>query len=496
MTEVVVRIPTALRSLTGGTSEITVQGENVGDALQRLTDQHPKLRRHLFTPDGKLRNFVTVYRNEEDVRYLERDATPLRPGDLVSIVPAIAGGRDAPAERPASSLIAVGALATGATERLSNDELVRYSRHLLLSEVGVEGQKRLRASKVLIVGTGGLGSPTALYLAAAGVGEIGLVDFDRVDLSNLQRQVLYATPDVGRPKIEVAAERLTQMNPHVKVVEHPQPLRAENAIEIIRPYDVVVDGTDNFPTRYLVNDACTLLGKPNVYGSIYRFEGQASVFDARHGPCYRCLYPEPPPPGLVPSCAEAGVLGVLPGLVGLIQATETVKLLLGAGEPLVGRLLLYDALAMSFRELKLRKNPECVLCGTHPTQTGLIDYPAFCGVPAPGESATDPGLPKVTVEELASEIASPEPPFLLDVREPAEWAIVHLPGAHLIPRLELPDRLGEITQAGRVVVYCKTGQRSAQATKLLVDLGFRNVRNLTGGIEAYSRRVDPSLPRY
>lgn len=374
--------------------------------------------------------------------------------------------------------------------------MVRYSRHLLLSEVGVEGQKRLRRSKVLIVGAGGLGSPTSLYLAAAGVGEIGLVDFDRVDLSNLQRQVLYTTNDVGRPKTEVARERLTAMNPHVKVVEHPEPLRSDNALGILRPYDVVVDGTDNFPTRYLVNDACTILGKPNVYGSIYRFEGQASVFDARFGPCYRCLYPEPPPPGLVPSCAEAGVLGVLPGLIGIVQATETVKLLLGAGEPLIGRLLLFDALAMSFRELRLRKNPECALCGEHPTQHGLIDYPAFCGVPEPGTTYAGPTVPQITPEELAVELASPDPPFLVDVREPEEWKIVRLPAAHLIPRLELPDRLGEITQAHRVVVYCKTGRRSAQATQLLTGLGFQNVRNLTGGIDAYTKRVDPTLPWY
>ena len=301
---------------------------------------------------------------------------------------------------------------------------------------------------------------------------------------------------MGRPKTEVARERLTAMNPHVKVVEHSEPLRADNALAILQPYDVVIDVTDNYPTRNQVNDACTLLGKPNVYGSIYRFEGQASVFDARVGPCYRCLYPEPPPPGLVPSCGEAGVLGVLPGLIGVIQATESVMLLLGAGESLVGRLLLFDALGMTFRELRLRKNPDCVLCGAHPTQEGLIDYPAFCGVPAPGTETVEPEVPHLTVEELEAEMRSPDPPLLVDVRERAEWNIVRLPGAHLIPQLELMDRLGEITKANRVVLYCKSGERSARATRWLLDLGFLNVRNLSGGIDAYAARVGPTLPRY
>jgi sulfur-carrier protein adenylyltransferase/sulfurtransferase len=346
-----------------------------------------------------------------------------------------------------------------------------------------------------LVGAGGLGAPTALYLAAAGVGEIGLVDFDEVDLSNLQRQVLYTTADLGRPKLDAAKERLTALNPEVKIVPLSERLTADNAMDALRPYDVVVDGTDNFATRYLVNDACVLLGKPNVYGSIYRFEGQASVFDAARGPCYRCLYPEPPPPDLVPSCAEAGVLGVLPGLIGTIQATETVKLLLGTGEPLIGRLLLYDALAMRFRELRLRKNPECVLCSPHATQKGLIDYPAFCGVAPPAATAGD-GLPEISPEELRDELAGADPPTLVDVREPNEWEIVHLPNAQLIPRGQLPDRLNELTSARRLVVYCRTGGRSSQATQLLLDLGFSNVRNLTGGITAWAQRIDPSLPTY
>lgn len=380
---------------------------------------------------------------------------------------------------------------------LAPDELLRYSRHLLLPEVGVVGQKRLRGSRVLVVGAGGLGSPTTLYLAAAGVGEIGLVDFDTVEVSNLQRQVLYGTSAIGRPKLEAAAARLNDLNPGVRITPHEGALTSENALEVLRPYDVVVDGTDNFPTRYLVNDACVLLHKPNVYGSIYRFEGQASVFDASRGPCYRCLYPEPPPPELVPSCAEGGVLGVLPGIIGVIQATETVKLLLGAGDPLVGRLLLFDALAMRFRELKLRKNPECVICGLHPTQTGLIDYPAFCGVPLPNASRTGNGeVPTVTPEALQAELGRKEPPMLLDVREPGEWEIAHLPGATLIPLRQLPDRVTELTRARSVVVYCHSGNRSGRATRMLLDLGFTRVRNLEGGIDAWAETVDPSMPRY
>jgi adenylyltransferase/sulfurtransferase len=498
MAQVSVKIPTPLRSFAGGASVIPVEGATVGEVLRRMTDAHAGLQRHLFTPEGKLRSFVTVYRNDEDVRYLERDATPVKDGDVVSIVPAIAGGSDAGPKDPRGLPIPRRDVTPGAHPRtLSNEEVLRYSRHLLLSEVGVEGQKKLRDAKVLIVGAGGLGSPTALYLTAVGIGEIGLVDFDRVELSNLQRQVLYTTADIDRPKVGAARERLHAMNPTIRVITYPEPLTAANAMEVIRGYDVVIDGTDNFATRYLVNDACVLLGTPNVYGSIYRFEGQASVFDARVGPCYRCLYPQPPPPGLVPSCAEAGVLGVLPGIVGVIQATETIKILLGVGEPLVGRLLLFDALAMSFRELTVRKNPECDLCGPHATQKGLIDYQEFCGVPAPGSvPAVDPGVPDVSVTELAEELASSDPPFLLDVREPEEWAIAHLPGAHLIPRRALPDRLDEVTGARRVVVYCKSGARSGTATQLLLGLGFSGVRNLRGGIDAWAKQVDPSMPRY
>ncbi|MGA7860605.1 MAG: molybdopterin-synthase adenylyltransferase MoeB [Thermoplasmata archaeon] len=379
---------------------------------------------------------------------------------------------------------------------LTRDQMRRYSRHLLLPEVGVKGQRRLLASKVLLVGAGGLGSPAALYLAAAGVGEIGLVDFDKVEASNLQRQVMYGTRDIGRPKLEAARDRLTDLNPDVAVRTYEQHLSSENALEILRPYDVILDGTDNFPTRYLVNDASVILGKPNVYGSIYRFEGQASVFDAQRGPCYRCLYPEPPPPGLVPSCAEGGVLGVLPGLVGTIQATETVKLLLGIGEPLIGRLLLFDALSMRFRELRLRKNPDCVVCGTHPTQTGLIDYPAFCGIVAEADTAAAGGIPEISPETLAGRLGGEDPPMLIDVRNPPEWEIAHLPGATLIPLPELPQRVTELAHAREVVLYCHTGRRSAQGTQLLLELGFTHVSSLVGGIEAWAQKVDPTMARY
>jgi sulfur-carrier protein adenylyltransferase/sulfurtransferase len=494
MVRAIVRIPTPLRPFAGGLAEVPAEGGTVAVVVGRVAETYPALRQHLYAPDGSLRNFVSVYLNDEDVRFLQRDATPVKDGDIVSIVPAIAGGAPVSAGRPApSNPLAV--LPTPPGDALAPDELRRYSRHLLLPEVGVGGQKALRRAKVLLVGAGGLGAPAALYLAAAGVGEIGLVDFDEIELSNLQRQVLYTTRDLGRPKLDAARERLEALNPGVRVVPIPGRLTSDTALDVLRPYDVVVDGTDNFPTRYLVNDACVLLGKPLVYGSIYRFEGQASVFDAKRGPCYRCLYPEPPPPDLVPSCAEAGVLGVLPGLIGLVQATETAKLILGVGEPLIGRLVLYDALAMRFRELKLRKDPTCVLCSPVATQKGLIDYPAFCGVGATA-AADAADLPEISPEELKAELAGPNPPLLVDVREPNEWEIVHLDGARLIPRAQLPDRLGELTQAQRLVVYCRTGGRSAQATRLLLDLGFSNVRNLTGGITAWAERVDPSLPTY
>lgn len=499
MSRVKVKVPAPLRGFTGGVSTAEADGETVGEVLRGLVEQHRGLERHLYDSSGQLRNFVSVYLNEEDVRYLERESTRVRPGDVLSIVPAIAGGAPAgaaaPAGRPAP-LLPEPVEEEKLGPPLTADQMRRYSRHLLLSEVGVKGQRRLRASKVLLVGAGGLGAPAALYLAAAGVGEIGLVDFDRVEASNLQRQVLYGTHDVGRPKLAAAKDRLTDLNPDVVVRPFEQKLTSENALDILQPYDVILDGTDNFPTRYLVNDASVILGKPNVYGSIYRFEGQASVFDARRGPCYRCLYPEPPPPGLVPSCAEGGVLGVLPGLVGTIQATEAVKLLLGIGEPLVGRLLLLDALSLRFRELRLRKNPDCVLCGTHPTQTGLIDYPAFCGVAPESTASTASSVPQISPEALAARLASDDPPTLVDVRTPAEWEIVHLPNATLIPLSDLPHRVTELAHARELVLYCHSGTRSAQGARMLLELGFTHVSSLTGGIHAWAEKVDPTLPRY
>jgi sulfur-carrier protein adenylyltransferase/sulfurtransferase len=378
---------------------------------------------------------------------------------------------------------------------LSNEEIARYSRHLIMPEVALEGQKKLKASKVLTVGTGGLGSPLALYLAAAGVGTIGIVDFDVVDESNLQRQIIHGTSDVGRPKVESAYDKLKDINPNVEVRVHEEALTSENALEIFEDYDVIVDGTDNFPTRYLVNDACVLLGKPNVYGSIFRFEGQASVFYAEEGPCYRCLYPEPPPPGLVPSCAEGGVLGILPGAIGTIQATEAVKLLLGIGEPLIGRLLLYDALGMSFREMKLRKDPNCPICGENPTVTELIDYQEFCGIPQANAAEQENGVPEITVNELKQKLDNSEDINVLDVREPHEYEVANI-GVRLIPLGELPQRLAELEQDDILAIHCKTGARSARAVKLLQDAGFQNVYNVKGGITAWSEEIDPSVPKY
>lgn len=381
--------------------------------------------------------------------------------------------------------------------KLSNEEILRYSRHLIMPEVGMDGQLRLKKASVLLIGAGGLGSPLALYLAAAGVGRIGLVDFDVVDLTNLQRQVIHGTSDVGRKKLDSAVESILAINPHVRVDRYETALSSENALDILREYDVVVDGTDNFPTRYLVNDACVLLGKPNVYGSIFRFEGQATVFAYNGGPCYRCLYPEPPPPGLVPSCAEGGVLGILPGLIGLVQATETVKLILGTGEPLAGRLLLYDALAMRFRELKLRKNPECPVCGENPTIRELIDYHEFCGIPQ-HEPASSAGLSEWEIEapEVKAKMDRGERFVLIDVREPHEFQICRIPNSRLIPLGDLPKRVNELDTADEIIAHCKTGMRSAKAVDFLRKAGFRKVRNLRGGIQAWSDKVDPSVPKY
>jgi adenylyltransferase/sulfurtransferase len=381
---------------------------------------------------------------------------------------------------------------------LSQQEIARYSRHLIMPEVGMAGQKRLKASSVLLIGAGGLGSPLGLYLAAAGVGRLGLVDFDVVDFSNLQRQVLHGTRDVGRPKLESARERLQAINPEVRLDLFETRLNSANALSVFEPYDIVIDGTDNFPTRYLVNDACVLLKKPNVYGSIFRFDGQASVFFPPYGPCYRCLYPEPPPPGEVPSCAEGGVLGILPGLVGCIQATEALKLLLGNGEPLIGRLLLYDALQMRFQEFKVRRNPKCPMCGDRPTITALIDYEQFCGVRGQETPAPTPaqGLGEITAEELKRRLDRGDKVFILDVRNPEEYQICHLAGSTLVPLPELPRRLAELDKDRETVVHCKSGMRSARAIQFLRQQGFRKLINLKGGILAWADRIDPSLPKY
>jgi molybdopterin/thiamine biosynthesis adenylyltransferase/rhodanese-related sulfurtransferase len=385
---------------------------------------------------------------------------------------------------------------------LSKNDLSRYSRHLLLPEVGVEGQRKLKAAKVLCVGAGGLGAPLAFYLAAAGVGTLGLVDFDNVEESNLQRQIIHSTADIGRPKIDSAADKLHALNPYMNIVKHETMLTSENALDIIKNYDIVADGTDNFPTRYLVNDACVLAGNiPNAYASIYRFEGQASVFATKEGACYRCLYPEPPPPGLVPSCAEGGVLGILPGLLGLIQATEAIKLILGKGEPLIGRLLLVDALGMRFRELKLRKNPDCPVCGTHPTVTKLIDYKQFCGIGSESKEVSvsgtpiKNGIPQMTAVELKQHLDHKDNLFVLDVREPFEYEIANL-GATLIPRGELPNRAGELDKDREIVVHCKSGGRSQKAAEFLAKNGFKKVWNLAGGITGWANDVDPSVPKY
>ncbi len=381
-----------------------------------------------------------------------------------------------------------------ATATLTNDEILRYSRHLIMPEVGMEGQQKLKAARVLCIGAGGLGSPLALYLAAAGVGTLGIVDFDVVDYTNLQRQIIHSTADVGRKKLDSAAEKLKAINPFLNIRKFETRLSSDNALELFRDFEIIADGTDNFPTRYLVNDACVLTGKPNVYGSIFRFEGQASVFAMKEGPCYRCLYPEPPPPGLVPSCAEGGVLGILPGLVGVIQATEAIKLILGQGDSLIGRLLLVDALGMKFRELKLRKNPDCPVCGKHPSITKLIDYNEFCGIRGE-EKPVEAGVPEIQVEELKRRLDAGEDVFVLDVREPHEYQICNING-YLIPLGDLPKRVHELDSSREIVAHCRSGARSAKAVDFLRQAGFKKVHNLAGGILAWADRVDPKMPKY
>jgi adenylyltransferase/sulfurtransferase len=473
---VTVLIPTPLRPFVGGKDVVELEAANVRELLQRLTREHADLGKHLFAEDGRLRSFVNVYVNDRDIRHLAQQDTRIAAGDTVSIIPSIAGGTAVAAALP----------------KLSHEEVLRYSRHLILPDVGVEGQRKLKAARVLLVGAGGLGSPAALYLAAAGVGTIGIVDFDVVDKTNLQRQILHGTGTVGVTKLESARQRIEDLNPNVQVEGFETRLTSENALDIIREFDVVADGTDNFATRYLVNDACVLLGKPNAYGSIFRFEGQASVFYAKEGPCYRCLYPEPPPPGLVPSCAEGGVLGVLPGIVGSIQALETIKLIVGIGDTLIGRLLLFDALRLKFRELKLEKDPDCPVCGRHPTVTSLIDYEAFCGVTA--EPVVEGA--EITALDLKEELDAGKPIVLLDVREPHEYEIASIAGARLIPLGELPERLAELDDHAEIVTHCHHGIRAAKALEILRAAGYSKARMLRGGIDAWAVNVDPEMPRY
>src|ERR1043166_5160869 len=481
---VTVFIPTALRQFAGDRAEVAVEARTVGEALDKVTGEHAELRRHLYTEQGALRNFVNVYVNDEDIRSAQRLETPVKEGDTISIVPAIAGGAATEEKARGAKLPA-----------LSNEEIARYSRHLIMPEVGMEGQRRLKAARVLMIGTGGLGAPTGMYLAAAGVGTLGVVDFDVVDASNLQRQIVHGTKDVGRPKIESARDRLNDINPNVKIEAYETRLTSENALELFREYDMVVDGTDNFPTRYLVNDACVLTGKPNVYGSIFRFEGQASVFWAERGPCYRCLYPEPPPPGLVPSCAEGGVLGVLPGIIGAIQANETIKIILGAPDIMVNRLLLFDAWRMRFRELKLRKNPDCPVCGTNPTIKELIDYEQFCGITQHVE--TKPTMEEITATDMKQRLDKGDDIQIIDVREPHEYEIAKIPNSKLIPLGQVLNRMNEIDPDRETIVHCKMGGRSAKAIEALQRSGFQgHLINLKGGITAWSNEVDPSVPKY
>ena len=481
-----IHIPTALRAYADKQEVVEVEGQTVGEALNNLGARYGQIKKHLFNEEGELRNFVNVYLNDEDVRSLKGGKTAVDKGDSLMIVPAIAGG--AP---PASPLRADAPAAS-----LTAEEIQRYGRHLIMPEVGMQGQKKIKAAKVLLVGAGGLGSPLGLYLAAAGVGRIGLVDFDVVEFSNLQRQLLHSTGDVGRKKLDSAKERLLEVNPNVRIETHEVRLDSGNALDILKDYDIVADGTDNFPTRYLVNDACVLLEKPNVYASIFRFEGQVSVFWAQRGPCYRCLYPEPPPPGLVPSCAEGGVLGVLPGVVGALQATEVIKLIVGQGEPLIGKLLLFDALKMEFKKLNLRKNPGCPVCGKNPTVKALIDYEAFCGLGKESSVQQESAVPELTVQELKKKLDKKEEFFLLDVREPHEYEICKLPGSKLIPLGQLPQRVSELDSADEIVVHCKMGGRSARAVQFLLQSGFKKVKNLAGGIDAWAEEIDTSVPRY
>ena len=471
-----VLIPYALRAFTERNPEVEVSGSTAGEAVNALAAAYPDIRAHLFAEDGKPRDFINLFVNGSNVNSLQGLDTPLSDGGEVMIVPAIAGGSD------------------GAGRGLTNEEIARYSRHLLLPEIGMEGQVKLKHAKVLIVGTGGLGAPLALYLSAAGVGTIGLVDFDEVDASNLQRQIIHSTRDIGRPKVASAKDRIKGINPFINVVVHNTMLTSENALDIIKEYDMVADGTDNFQTRYLVNDACIFLGKANIYGSIFQFEGQSSVFCAEGGPCYRCLYPSPPPPGLVPSCAEGGVMGVLPGIIGTVQAAEAIKLIVGGAKPLVGRLLHFDAWRMSFRELKLEKDPNCPVCGKNPSIRELIDYEQFCGLKR--DQDTDP-VETITAVDLKRRLDSGERVQFIDIREPHERAILKFPDAKVMPLGQLVRRMDELDPAVDSVFLCKIGQRSILGIRTLREAGYKGrMMNLQDGLNAWARDVDTSMPIY
>jgi len=473
-----VLIPYALRAFTERNAEVEVKGGTAGEAINALADAYPALKTHLFTEDGQLRDFINLFVGGVNINSLQGLNTPVADNGEVMIVPAIAGGSD-------GDKIGI---------ELTNEEIARYSRHLLLPEIGVEGQKKLKAAKVLIVGTGGLGAPLALYLAAAGVGTIGLVDFDVVDESNLQRQIIHSTRDVGRPKTASAKDRIKGINPHINVVTHNAMLTSQNALELFADYDIIADGTDNFQTRYLVNDACVFLGKLNVYGSVFQFDGQASVFGAKDGPCYRCLYPSPPPPGLVPSCAEGGVMGVLPGIIGTIQAAETIKLIVGGAKPLIGRLLLFDAWRMTFRELKLEKNPACPVCGKNPSIHELIDYEQFCGLK---KNADSKPIDTITALDLKKRLDNGDKIQFIDIREPHERAIVKFPNAIVIPLGQLERRMEELDSSVDAVFLCKIGQRSILGIRALQEAGYKGkLLNLQDGLNAWARDVDKSMPIY
>ncbi len=484
-------IPAVLRKFSGGAAVLTGSGPTVVEAVKSAVRKMDGLYMSLFTETGQMRHTFMTFLHDRQVSSNLASTVAVSAEDVITLVPQLAGGVDL------SNGFGVISEERSATTALTNDEILRYSRHLILPEVTLEGQKRLRAAKVLLIGSGGLGSPLALYLAAAGVGTLGLVDFDVVDYTNLQRQIIHGTSDVGRPKIVSATETIHDLNPNVKVIPFEERFTSENAMRIAKDFDIIIDGTDNFPTRYLTNDVSVLLGKPNVYGSIFRFEGQATVFWAEKGPCYRCLYPEPPPPGMVPSCAEGGVLGVLPGIVGCMQAIEAIKLILGIGEPLIGRLLTFNALKMNFREYKLRKDPNCPICGENRTINELIDYEEFCGIRGEEREAVQLSQSEeISVVELKQRMDAGENLVIIDVREPYEYAISRIPGTILIPLGQVSERAAELEQFDEIIIHCRSGIRSADALNILKSKGFKNLKNVVGGIDAWSVEIDPTVPRY